>query len=136
MGPDFSALVIDDDEISLELMSLVLTQAGAGAIHTAGDGRKGLRLLAGLQPKPDLLLCDLYMPDMDAIETIQALAATGYSGRLILVTGGDLQMLSLASEIARANGLRLLGSVIKPVNADAIFALLRNEDAAKAAHPL
>jgi CheY-like chemotaxis protein len=55
------------------------------------------------------------MPDMDGIEFIAELSRRRYSGGLILVTGVNLDMLDVASDIATMNGLNMLGCFTKPL---------------------
>ena len=55
-------LVIDDHKETLELVTLVLKKQGY-RVYTAQSGRAGLNL--AIQDKPDLVLLDAMMPDMD-----------------------------------------------------------------------
>jgi CheY-like chemotaxis protein len=65
---------------------------------------------------PDFLICDVFMPDMDGIEFVGELAKQRYQGGLVLVTGVSQSMLEVASDIAIAKGLRVLGTLTKPVS--------------------
>jgi len=60
-----TVMVIDDDEISLALISLLLETEGYGVIQ-AGGGIRALEMLASLPPgsSPDVLLADLRMPGL------------------------------------------------------------------------
>jgi DNA-binding response OmpR family regulator len=55
-------LVVDDDEIVRFLLQRILNQAGF-EVDLAGDGREGLDAFAAR--RPDLVLLDLMMPDLD-----------------------------------------------------------------------
>lgn len=63
-------VVIDDDENSLDVASIVLEFAGAD-ITIASDGRQGLDAVHRV--KPALILCDISMPVMDGWEFIRLL---------------------------------------------------------------
>jgi two-component system chemotaxis response regulator CheY len=63
--PSETILVVDDDPICRTLSRLVLTQSGF-TIHTASDGMEALELLESL--RPDLILSDIQMPNMDGFE--------------------------------------------------------------------
>ncbi len=62
-------LIVDDDPDALELLSEVLRGQGA-EIHAAVSARKALELLANV--KPDVLVSDIGMPEMDGIALIRA----------------------------------------------------------------
>lgn len=62
-------LVIDDEERLLSLVKAYLEQSGFRVV-TAKNGRDGLFLAR--QEKPDLILLDVMMPEMDGYEFMQA----------------------------------------------------------------
>lgn len=109
-------LVVDDDEFSQQIILGTLEELGIANVHLAGDGREGLHTLAHMASTPDFLICDLFMPDMDGIEFLAQLGKQGYAGGIVLVTGGDVSMMSIARELAFADGLRLLATFVKPLN--------------------
>ena len=108
-------LIVDDDSFSQELFSEMLVTLGVTDIHTASNGRVGLRTLAALPRPPDFLICDVFMPDMDGIEFLGELTKKGFQGGIILVSGQDITMMSIAQEVAIADGLKMLGAYTKPV---------------------
>jgi CheY-like chemotaxis protein len=116
------ALVVDDDSFSRELFTEMLLALGITDTHTADTGRKALRVLAALPRQPDLVICDVFMPDMDGIEFLDTLASQGYTGDIILVSGQDIDMMAIAREMAISQGLQLLGAFTKPVT-QAVLAL-------------
>jgi two-component system KDP operon response regulator KdpE len=58
-------LVIDDDPSLRSVVQLVFSRAGC-QVHTAADGHEGLRQFA--DQRPDLVILDLMMPEMDGWE--------------------------------------------------------------------
>jgi two-component system cell cycle response regulator len=69
-------LVVEDDLPSRELMVWLL-QAAGHAVSSADDGPSGLGL--ALDSRPDLVVCDLRLPEMDGYAVAHALkAAPGY----------------------------------------------------------
>jgi CheY-like chemotaxis protein len=114
-APHKLALVVDDDAFSQEFFAEMLGELQVGEIHSASNGRTALRILAGLPRPPDLLICDVFMPDMDGIEFLSELSKNGYSGGIILVSGLDVTMMSIAQQVALDSGLKLLGAYTKPV---------------------
>lgn len=121
------ALLVDDDEISLNLTHITLESLGLTEVVVAQDGGAALRLFDRMAVKPDLVVCDLYMPEMDGIEFINALGERQYRGAIVLMTAGDLGIMDIAMKVAtRAHGLCLLGAFAKPV---------READLARALEP-
>lgn len=60
-------LVVEDDYDIREAVVEVLEEEGYG-VDAAGDGREALKLLSEARPKPDLILLDLMMPNMNGFE--------------------------------------------------------------------
>ena len=119
-----TVLVLDDDEFSRDLACIALGSLGFTQVQTASDGRDGLRAFDDMPQPPDFLICDVFMPDKDGIECVAELAARGYRGGLILVSGGDAHMLSLARQIAVESGLNVLGVFTKPLQQRALHQAL------------
>ncbi len=63
-------LLIDDDEVLLDLLSDHITQAGYHPL-VANNGKLGLRLAT--DEKPDLVILDVMMPQMDGWEVCKQL---------------------------------------------------------------
>jgi two-component system alkaline phosphatase synthesis response regulator PhoP len=63
-------MVIDDEEDILDLIQMVLEEAGITTL-TALSGHEGLQRL--YREKPDLILLDVMMPDLDGMELLKIL---------------------------------------------------------------
>jgi response regulator RpfG family c-di-GMP phosphodiesterase len=59
-------LAVDDDLTSLTLLTRVLAGGQGWDVKAAGDAREGLRLAREF--KPDLIISDYYMPEIDGFE--------------------------------------------------------------------
>ncbi|MBU1355467.1 MAG: response regulator [Candidatus Edwardsbacteria bacterium] len=74
MSPDASGrtviLAVDDEEDILELIKMVLEEAGY-VMLTALSGHEALQIL--YRTKPDLILMDIMMPGLDGMELIKIL---------------------------------------------------------------
>lgn len=115
-----SILVVDDDEFSQAVLRKRLLQFGVADIQAAHDGRAGVLALDLLERPPDVIFCDIFMPDMDGIEFVEELVARQYRGGLILVTAVNRDMLTVAQDIATLNGLKVLGAFTKPLERETL----------------
>jgi CheY-like chemotaxis protein len=61
-------VVVDDDRVSLMVITAMVGSWGA-QVHSAASGQYALRLIAA--EAPDLLLSDLYMPEMDGFDLMK-----------------------------------------------------------------
>lgn len=119
-------LVFEDEVICQEMTQLALHRLGIPDITLAPDGATGLKIFDYMAPKPNLIICDIFMPEKDGIEIVGALVKRKFTGGLILLTGADAQFLHIAKTIAISNGLNYLGWLGKPFNDEALAsALLR-----------
>ncbi|CAN5408142.1 response regulator [soil metagenome] len=79
-------LVIDDDAIIRRMLMERLTDAGY-QVFEAGHGNEGLKVMRA-EPA-DLVLCDLYMPEKEGLETIQELRRNYPELKIIAMSGGN-----------------------------------------------
>jgi DNA-binding NarL/FixJ family response regulator len=68
----YSILIIEDDPSYICMMEVLLQMEGF-AVRTAPDGQVGLAMIR--VRKPDLILCDIMMPDMDGHRVLETLRA-------------------------------------------------------------
>ena len=126
-------LIVDDDPHIREVLVFAFAKAGMDTAE-AGDGEQALALIA--QGRPDLVVLDINMPQMDGLEVCRRLRATT-----------DLPILFLSSrddELDRVLGIELGADdyVVKPFSPREVVArvqaILRRSarDTAPAAQPL
>jgi len=63
-----SILIIEDDDQLSANMALILTMEGY-QVRVAGDGATGLTMMT--RKKPDIILCDILLPEMDGYEVFK-----------------------------------------------------------------
>ena len=109
-------LVLDDDNFMLEMLKDMLQAIGVREVYAEASTRRALSTLE--EAAPDVLICDLALPDMDGIEFLQAAAERGFRGSVILLSGMDSGVRDAAGELARVLGLRVAGIFRKPIALD------------------
>jgi signal transduction histidine kinase len=109
-------LVVDDDADVLEAARLVLEDLGQ-EVATCGSGAAALARIRGGE-QPDVVLCDMAMPDLTGWQVAEALRSLAPEVRVYLVTGW-------AHEIAPTDPRRDLvqGILPKPLPMDALAAI-------------
>ncbi len=112
-------LVVDDQPDNLMLMSELLM--GQYQVRVAGSGAKALRLAAS-EPRPDLVLLDIMMPEMDGYEVCCQLKADPLTAEIpvIFLTG----MVSTADE-QRGLDLGAVDYITKPISPPVTLARIR-----------
>ncbi|MBQ7206192.1 MAG: response regulator [Lentisphaeria bacterium] len=78
-------LVVDDSPVNRKVLTAFLKKAGVTAIDHACDGAEALKVLDSAEKAgelPDLVLSDLWMPNMNGLEFIEKLRADGRFDRL------------------------------------------------------
>lgn len=92
-----TALVIEDNENNMELITFILEASGYQTLR-AITGQSGIN--QALTSSPDFVLLDIQLPDMDGSEALQSIRAAGASMPIIAVTSyamsGDRERLMSA----------------------------------------
>jgi EAL domain-containing protein (putative c-di-GMP-specific phosphodiesterase class I)/FixJ family two-component response regulator len=127
---ELNFLVVDDEVFIRKLIIRVLGKMGADSekISSSENGADAIAWLDDTTQPPDIILCDLNMPDMDGVSLMRHLATRKYRGGIILVSGEDKRILKAAEDLARAHDLNFLGALPKPVTPDALESLIKLYD--------
>lgn len=127
-------MVVDDDALVTTLMTLSLDELGFRQISVESSSEAALRKIDdGLVPS--VIFCDLQMPGMDGIELLRHLGSRRYTGGVVLLSATDWKILKSCEDMGRSLGLRMLGILQKPFNAQEITAMLRGGDEVRERRP-
>lgn len=113
-----SVFVLDDDDFSHELMAGMLNKLGITEIHTATNGKDALQQISTMKIAPDVLICDILMPGMDGMDFLVELSKLHYKGKVMLVSGIAEDILKIAEDVAKTDGINLIGAFVKPIKLD------------------
>ena len=113
-------LLIDDDAISREVLSMMLEMHGL-PVDSAEDGKQALELVESTATLPGIILMDTQMPGVSGTRLIKALRqrlkdrnASGQT-RIIAISG---------SEVADAIHQAADGFLLKPIQVESVLALI------------
>lgn len=113
-------MIIDDDEFQIEFVSELLNELGISQIVSASGGKSGLDIFDKKSEKPDLLICDIQMPDIDGFEFMRALGERNFQGGVVLMSGQGARVLYSASLVAQLSRQNFLGTIEKPMQKTAL----------------
>lgn len=105
-------LVVDDSNLSRRIARRILEEAGY-AVTEAADGLAALERYS--LDRPDLVLLDVTMAEMDGLEVLRQLRAMDPAARVVMATA-DVQ--TSTRTLAEAGGA--VGFVGKPLAADPV----------------
>ncbi|MHB8282202.1 MAG: response regulator [bacterium] len=105
-------LLIDDEEITHKMISKILEPEGFNLLH-AYTGDEGLKI--AIEYKPDLILLDLIMPDVNGFEVAENIKKHPVSSQIpiFIITSKDLtveERMRLSNNIDRVIGKRIFSS--------------------------
>jgi two-component system alkaline phosphatase synthesis response regulator PhoP len=80
-----SILIVDDDSAITNALSLLFEQAGY-LVSTANSGEEAL---ARLEPRPDLIVLDILLPDMDGYAVCRRIRETPDHPPIVMLTARD-----------------------------------------------
>ncbi|MDZ4865609.1 MAG: response regulator [Gemmatimonadota bacterium] len=119
--PGGTVLIVDDDPVSLQFLADALASLPDVQVRTFSHGTALLE--AARAERPDLIITDMQMPEVDGLAILQAFAATEYLPPvpIIVVTGSD-------NRDVRRRALQLGASdfLTKPLDPDEIRVRCRN----------
>jgi PAS domain S-box-containing protein len=107
-------LVAEDNPVNRELLLEQFRDAGFNHIHVAGDGREAVDMAMTL--KPDLVLMDIQMPEMNGNEAISLLRLRGFKDPIIALSAYAMQ-----EDIKVSLEAGAVDYITKPIDFDRFF---------------
>lgn len=78
-------LVVDDDDMIQKMLKRCLEMAG----HRVSLASNGVEAVASLEgDRPDIIVLDLFMPEMDGFETLRQVNSYARRARVLAISGG------------------------------------------------
>jgi CheY-like chemotaxis protein len=109
-------LIVDDSDVTRRVLGTILRSRQWTVCGEAEDGWSGVKKFHEL--KPDLVLLDLAMPDMDGIEAARLMSGSDPTVPIILFTVLDLEGLEtraynagICAVVSKARGWNLVKSI-------------------------
>ena len=113
-------LVIEDNQANLALVEYLLGHAGY-TLLTATNGAAGLRLAREL--RPDLILCDLQLPELNGYEVLEQIRRDAQLDRIPLVA---VTAFSMPGDRGRAISAGFAGHLTKPIEPQTFVAQIED----------
>ncbi|HEY9869272.1 MAG TPA: response regulator [Candidatus Obscuribacterales bacterium] len=102
-------LVIEDEDDIREVACMCLADDESMEVIEAGSGKEGIRLAQ--EKKPDVILMDVMMPDMDGKETFKLLHNDPATSSIPVIF---LTAKAMTSEVSELRALGAKGILVKP----------------------
>jgi DNA-binding response OmpR family regulator len=102
-------LVVDDDDDIRTITQLSLSEVGGMEVVEAADGRSAVE--SALHERPDMILLDVMMPEMDGVQTLTALRSHVTLAQIPVVF---LTAKALQSETDRLLSFNVAAVFVKP----------------------
>jgi two-component system chemotaxis response regulator CheY len=80
--------IVDDASFMVDMLRLLMHDAGHEVVGSASDGLQALELLACLEKDslPDVVTVDFHMPKMDGLETVCKIRSLVPDVRIVLIS--------------------------------------------------
>lgn len=114
-------LLVDDDSRLRDGLRTLLRRAGYGVLE-AKDGREALKIFRA--SPVDLIVCDMFMPEKDGLETIRDLRAEFPGVKIIGISGGGYHGTMDVLHMAKLMGAAEVLS--KPVAPEKLLAVIES----------
>ena len=109
-------LVVDDNEANIRLVRFILEKHGC-QVYEARNGADGVA--SAIQKKPDLILMDVQLPDIDGLEATKRIRASEADGDIPIIA---LTSYAMPGDKEKCLAAGCTGYIAKPINVDTFIA--------------
>jgi CheY-like chemotaxis protein len=109
------ALVIEDNENNMKLICFILEKHGYSTIR-AENGAKGIEL--ALRERPDFILLDIKLPDMDGLEVLRRIRESEINGEIPIIAITSYAMVGDRERMIKAG---CNGYIEKPIDPERVI---------------
>jgi EAL domain-containing protein (putative c-di-GMP-specific phosphodiesterase class I)/CheY-like chemotaxis protein len=113
MTDNVNRLLVVDDEPGIVDFITAAAQPFDYTVASAGTAAEFLTLVDSF--RPTLIVIDLHLPDGDGVELLRMLVARGFKAPVLIMSGVDERVLAAAYELGTSQGLKMYGTLAKPV---------------------
>ena len=128
MSDSERVVIIDDQPTNLKLLAAVLAAEGFEVL-TATDAASGLELIE--QQRPDIVLTDIQLPDMDGLEMTRQLKRAAATSEMIVIA---VTAYAMATDERDALAAGCDGFITKPIDTRTLGSTIAGYVAAARAH--
>jgi DNA-binding SARP family transcriptional activator/EAL domain-containing protein (putative c-di-GMP-specific phosphodiesterase class I) len=118
-----SVLVVEDHDFQRRTTLTLLRGLGVGTLLEAEGGTAALALIDA-SSAPDVIVCDIDMPEMDGVEFIRHVAERGLASAVVIASGLEGRVLETVRAASQGYGLQVLGAVAKPLTTASLERML------------
>jgi EAL domain-containing protein (putative c-di-GMP-specific phosphodiesterase class I) len=113
MSDNVNRLLIVDDEPGVVDFITAAAHQLEYTVASAGTAADFLTLVDSF--RPSLIVMDLHLPDGDGVELLRMLVTRGFKAPILIMSGVDERVLAAAYELGTSKGLKMHGTLAKPV---------------------
>ena len=115
-----SVMIVDDHAVvRMGLAAIIGLERDMAVCGVAGSGAEAVRMAATL--KPDVVVMDLVMPDMDGADTAAEIAKSPHCPNILILT-----TFGMSADIARALAAGAKGAITKDATNDELVAAIHD----------
>jgi two-component system chemotaxis response regulator CheY len=111
-------MIVDDAEFMRMIIRDILLMHGHEVVAEIGDGEEAIQTY--IEVKPDIVLMDIIMPDMDGKEALKKLLIIDPEAKVVMCSSLGQQAL-----ITESMKIGAMGFIVKPFEPDGMLDVIR-----------